>query len=894
MNEKDMQVKEPIRAHFDVVGMTCASCSARVGKAASSVAGVSDARVNLLKNTMEIDFDGKNSTVQAVEDAVKQAGYEAHVSDAAYISAAEVSADKSHSLTQDELVSRRKYELIVSLAAAIPLFYLAMGPMMGLPLPFGLGRESSRMVLALLQFMLCIPIFAANAHYFVSGTRSLLHGSPNMDTLVAIGAGSALLASGVGLFIMGAALGVQDMHAAHSAYHQMYFDSAGMILALIDVGKYFEVRAKGKTKDAIERLMDLSPKVSLRKNADGTTTEIATKDIQTGDVLIVRQGDAVPVDGRVVAGSGAVDESALTGEPIPRDVAVGESVVGATHVVSGYLEIEATAVGDTTVLASIIKLVDEATSTKAPIERVADTIASIFVPIVLGIAALTFVFWFVVAAPLDFGQALTHTIAVLVISCPCALGLATPTAIMVGCGVGAQRGILIKSAEALELAAHSDYVAFDKTGTITQGRPTTDELIYNPEELQSAYAKLGVMRRARALEATSAHPLAKALLDYFEGEIARLEEVVHSSSNASQAQVQIVPAKHLVEPQFEDVEQVQGGGLIARVDGNEVLIGNARLMGEKNISLAALEGETKRLEASAHTVLYVAENGALMACVAVRDEIKADAAATLAAIHAQGAKTLMLTGDAEAPAAYVAKQVGASEYQAALLPKDKELRIRDLVSAGKKVTFVGDGINDAPALARATVGIAVGAGTDIAMSAADIVLMKSDLSDVANALDLSRATLTNIKENLFWALIYNVVCIPIAAGVLTPLGITLSPMIAAAAMGFSSVFVVSNALRLRFWKPSFTPQHEVKHTHLHTSDESEEEMSHKTLHVEGMSCAHCVAHVTEALEGVRGVKSANVDLESKTAVVEAGLLVSDDKLIKAVEDAGYKAEVVAS
>ena len=848
---------------FDITGMTCAACSARVQKAAGEVAGVTDANVNLLKNTMELTYEGDAATIDAVCAAIDRAGYGAHPR------TAQTGAARSAVTTDvaQQAIEERRRQLIASAVLSIPLFYIAMGPMFGWPELPGLAGMEGMMANALTQLLLCLPILFINRHYFISGFKTLAHGAPNMDSLIAIGSAASAAYSIVNTYRMALALGVSDVEVAHEAMHSLYFDSAGMILTLITLGKFFEARAKGRTTGAITALMDLAPKTATIVR-DGHEQTVSADDVCVGDILVVRSGEQVPVDGVIVEGTALVDESSITGEPIPVEKTVGSKVTGATVSTSGWFTMEARAVGDDTTLSGIIRLVDEATSSKAPIQRQADAIAGIFVPVVLGIAALTFVGWLIVAH--DLSTALTHAISVLVISCPCALGLATPTAIMVGTGRGAANGILIKDAEALETACGIATVVLDKTGTITEGHPRVTDVC-----LADDVTDIELLYDMAALERRSEHPLAQAICAY-------VDEV--APDIAADAQV-------------DRFVQVAGGGLAARVEGSEVLAGNAGLMRQRAVDITSLKSQAEALADEAKTPLYIASDGQLLGLVAVADAIKPTSAAAVQRLRSMGVRTVMLTGDQQRTAAVVGRACGVDEVVAGVLPDEKEQKVRDLQAEGACVAMVGDGINDAPALARANVGIAIGAGTDIAISSADIVLMHSDLQDVATAIELSRATMRTIRQNLFWALFYNAICIPVAMGALAPLGITLNPMIGAAAMGFSSVFVVSNALRLRTWKPQEgeSKQTEVKVASADTQDkasveaEGEEDMKEKKLNVEGMMCEHCVAHVTKALEGVKGVKNVRVSLDEGTAVLDAGLLVSDKALIAAVEDAGYKA-----
>ena len=846
------------RETFDVTGMTCAACSARVGKAAGAVEGVAEANVNLLKNSMELVYDGRPETVAAVVEAVKRAGYGAAPRTAAASAAgvapvASSAAVAATTSVADAAAEERKRQLIASVIFAVPLFYVAMGPMFGWPLPPALSGHEGMMAAALTQLLLCVPILFINRHFFVSGIRALFRGVPNMDSLIAIGSGASVVWSVVCLYRMAISLGHGDVDAAHAAYHSLYFDSAGMILTLITLGKYFEARAKGRTTGAITALMNLAPKTACVLR-DGVEVTVPTESVKVGERLVVRAGESVPVDGVVVEGHALIDESAITGEPIPVEKGVGCEVTGATVSTSGWFVMEATAVGADTTLAGIIRLVDEATSSKAPIERLADRIAGIFVPVVLAIAAVTFVAWIAIFDSGNIEVALTHAISVLVISCPCALGLATPTAVMVGTGRGAANGILIKSAEALETAGAVSCVVLDKTGTVTAGAPSVTDVI-----VAEGASETELLRVAAALERKSEHPLARAICEYAD-----------AAAPGADADARV-----------EGFAQVEGGGLVAIVDDGEALAGNARLMDEGQVAHEALDACAETLSAEAKTPIYIACDGRLLGLVAVADPVKETSSEAVSRLAGMGVKTVLLTGDQERTARAVAAQVGIEDVHAGVLPNEKEAHVRALEEAGERVAMVGDGINDAPALARADVGIAIGAGTDVAIESADIVLMRSDPVDVANAIDLSRATMRTIKQNLFWALFYNAICIPVAMGVLAPFGITLNPMIGAAAMGFSSVFVVTNALRLRRWRPQGDTSNMKGSTDMVT----------KKLKVEGMMCEHCAGCVREAVEGVGGVRNIVVDLDEGTVTLEAGMLASDDKLVAAIEAAGYKAAI---
>lgn len=853
---------------FDVTGMTCAACSARVEKATRAVPGVADVAVNLLKNSMDISFDDgvePSAVTAAVEAAVDKAGYGASARVPAVANGggqgAGSRAAQARPVTDAAAEAKHvRMRLIVSAAFTIPLFYLSMGHMFGWPLPgFFLGDENV-LTFAFTQFLLLLPVVFVNFKFFCVGFKTLVHGAPNMDSLIALGSTAASAYGIYAIYKIGIALGAGDLHAAHMAAMDLYFESAAMILTLITLGKYFEARAKGKTTDAIAKLVDLAPKEAVRL-ADGVEERVPVEAVRVGDVLAVRAGEGVPVDGTLLEGSGTLDESVITGESVPVDKRPGDRVTGATLNSTGWFTMRADRVGDDTALAGIIRLVDEATSTKAPIEKIADKISGVFVPAVIVIAVVTFAVWMFGGATLEI--ALSHAISVLVISCPCALGLATPTAIMVGTGRGATNGILIKSAEALETAHDVRTVVLDKTGTVTEGAPSVTDVLAAPGASEERLLELAV-----SVEGRSEHPLARAVCAY-----ARERKVYPLL--------------------VEDFRQIPGEGVAALVDDHPSLAGNLRMMEARGIETGTFAEAARRLADEGKTPLFFAQDGELLGIVAVADTVKPSSAAALAVLKGMGIRTVMLTGDNERTAAAIQRKVGADEVIAGVLPDGKEREIRRLAEQGR-VAMVGDGINDAPALARADVGIAIGAGTDVAIESADIVLMRSDLLDVPVSIQLSRATLRNIKQNLFWALVYNAVCIPVAAGALSFMGLNLNPMIAAAAMSLSSVCVVTNALRLRGWKPDLPAAPSdapasapIDSTESDNPNEKESTME-KTLNVEGMMCQHCVAHVKRALEGVAGVEEAVVDLDAGTATAKLAHDVPEDVLAAAIVEAGYE------
>ena len=842
-----------MKCKFDVTGMTCAACQAHVEKAVNALPGVQTATVNLLANSMVAEFDENALTAQDICKAVDKAGYHAAVHGAHYAAAPQ--ADP-----MAEQIKQMKHRLIWSIVFLVPLFYLCMGHMVGLPLPGIFKGVENCMVFTLTQLVLVLPIMYLNDHYYIDGFRSLFHGSPNMDSLIAVGSSAAFLYSLWAVFMTGWALGHGDMMLAED-YHMnhLYLESVGMILTLITVGKYLETRSKGKTGDAIRALMDLAPKTALVLRG-GEEVEIPVEEVVVGDTLRVKPGGAIPVDGKVLEGSSAVDESTLTGESIPVEKQPGDKVSAATINQTGSFTMEATGVGEDTALSRIIQLVEDASASKAPIAKMADKVAGVFVPVVMTIAAVTAIIWLI--ATHQPSRALVAGVSVLVISCPCALGLATPVAIMVGTGRGAQNGTLFKSAESLEALQSVKTIVLDKTGTVTEGKPAVTDLLpaagRTEEELLCA---------AASLEALSEHPLADAIVRC-----------------ARERNIPLCPV--------EQFEAVPGKGIQGVIQGAHYAAGNTRFLRELGVQL---DDTSDALAEQGKTPLFFAENGALAGVIAVADPAKPGSLKAIQAMKELGLNVVLLTGDNRRTAEAVGRQMGSIQVIAEVLPQDKERHIAGLQSKGQKVAMVGDGINDAPALARADVGIAIGAGTDVALESADVVLMRSDLMDAVGAYELSRATLRNIKENLFWALFYNAIGIPLAAGVFYPLlGWQLNPIFGAAAMSLSSVCVVSNALRLRFFKPRHRSEQPVQAKSIETKaitteiTEGEEETMTKVLTVEGMMCEHCQARVEKALAGVKGVKSAKVDLAAKTATVEAGLLTSDKALTKAVVDAGYE------
>lgn len=827
---------------FAVTGMTCAACSAHVEKAVSRLSGVQSAPVNLMLGSMTVTYDEKAVTEGDIIAAVKAAGYGA--SPASQTDQGQLRRD------QDAALRRRKKHLIWSVVFLVPLFYLSMGHMMGLPLPQVLHTHP--LLLACLQLALVIPILILNRNYFTVGFSRLVKLSPNMDSLVAVGAAAGLVYSLIemGLLAAGQVSGMPDL----------YFESAGMILTLVTVGKYLEERSRGKTTGAISALLALAPESAVVRR-QGQELTIPTEEIVAGDTVIVRQGGRIPVDGVITDGHAAVDESAITGESLPVEKVPGDAVTSATVTSSGYLELRATRVGGDTTLSQIIRLMEEAASSKAPISRLADRISGIFVPTVMAISLTAALLWAFVGG-MDVRFCLSIAIAVLVISCPCALGLATPVAIMVGTGQAAQQGILIKSAESLELLHKVQTVVLDKTGTVTMGQPRVTDILCAPGVTEEE-----LLCVAASAEKPSEHPLAHAIVEESQ-------------------------ARHIPLCPVSGFRSVPGGGIQATLSGEAVLAGNAGYLAQNGVSLAAMEADAHRLAEDGKTPLFFAESGRLLGCVAVADVVKPDSAKAIAALRRMGRRVVLLTGDNQRTANSIARQIGVDQVIAQVLPQDKAKCVAQLQQQGQRVAMVGDGVNDAPALAQADVGLAIGAGTDIAIESADVVLMKSSLLDIPAAMDLSRAVLRNIKQNLFWAFFYNSIGIPVAAGVLYPaLHLTLNPMLAAAAMSLSSVCVVSNALRLRGWKPPVFPDQPVPTAPLpesavFQSQGKEENTVNKTIHIDGMMCTHCTGRVEKALNDLPGVE-ATVDLDSKSAAVTCTPDVSDDTLRQAVEDAGY-------
>lgn len=936
-----------MKKKFDVQGMTCSACSSHVEKAVSKLEGIKSCAVSLMTNTMLVEYNDSIINADGIIDAVKKSGYGASLIDNETGSDnAKKSERKSPIFKAEEnaLLAR----VITSIVFMIVLMYVSMGHMIGLPLPSFLSGTANAVSFALVQLLLTLPVLYINRSYFINGTKALFRRAPNMDTLIAIGSGASLIYGIVALFIMSYRLGAGDMNGVAEYYHQLYFESAVMILALVTLGKYLEGKSKRKTGEAINKLIDMSPKTA-NVIRDGVEMVIPSENLVLGDIVAVRPGEAISADGTIIEGDTFVDESAITGESKPARKGIGDEVVGGTINKSGFFKLKVTRVGADTTLNKIIELVENANATKAPISKIADKISGIFVPIVIAIALIAFIVWVSVTG--DFEFAFSIAVAVLVISCPCALGLATPVAIMVGTGKGAEKGILIKSGEALELGGKIDTVALDKTGTITTGKPTVTDIIcygYDRDEL---------LRLAASAERFSEHPLAQAIVEGY-------DEVGGDYLDAS------------------DFVTIEGRGISAIIDGKKVFIGNSKLMTDNGIDIDKLIdneiindnhlngkdnddslnsnrpiGESPRkasetMSARAGTPMFIAYGDRLVGIISVSDAIREDSREAILELESLGIEVIMLTGDNEITARAIADQVGITNVVAGVLPDGKESVIRELQEKGRRVAFVGDGVNDAPSLARADVGVAIGAGTDIAVESADVVLVKNSLKDVAALIRLSRATIRNVKENLFWAFIYNTLGIPLAAGIFYPwLGWRLSPMLGALAMSLSSVCVVLNALRLKLFNPNkinrkFLHIDKISGNHQDTSDNpvndtevtidvinfdtvmpnnksdeyanSNEKCNiNKSLScdsvinaqadknnnkdnkenkdmgitievvIDGMSCGHCSARVEKALNAIDGV-SARVDLDNNTAYIENGNTVKDEEIIRAVKDAGYE------
>lgn len=963
-----------MKERYHVTGMSCSACSSHVEKAVNKLENVEKASVNLLTETMDVTYDETKITSTEIIDAVVKAGYGASVMTEGSAAGAggqstsgnagsigRPAADGKQELQQklDADARAMKWRLGISIGFLIPLMYVSMHHMLkewfGIPIPAFIVNtmhgNANAMNFALTQFLLLLPILYVNRKFFSVGFKTLAHRSPNMDSLIALGSGAALVYGIFAMYRISYGLGYGDMAVVEHYSHDLYFESSGTILTLITVGKYLESRSKGKTSEAITKLMNLAPKVAILVTEDGQEKEVPTESLQKGDIFLVKPGSLVPVDGIVLEGNSNVDEAAITGESVPVEKQAGDHVVSATVNKAGFLKCRADRVGDDTTLAQIIRLVEEASASKAPIAQLADKVAGVFVPTVMTISLITLIVWLLNGATAEF--AISTAIAVLVISCPCALGLATPVAIMVGTGVGAGNGILIKTGEALQQAKEIDTVVLDKTGTITSGKLKVEEV----GGYQSDFPADAMMQIAAALEKKSEHPLAEAVVEYAESFQLTIPEIVDFKATfgrgvegalAADFHAEKVAKKDgptavfyagkrdstadVPENSGKIAEQNPATG-IARSDadsvtfpaGTKFYVGNLAFLQEKNITLpqGAAEG-LNRMADEGMTPLLVAQEGRFLGIIGVSDTVKATSYEAINAWEKMGVRVIMLTGDNRRTAEAVRQKLGISEVVAEVLPQDKEKKVSELKAQGHKVAMIGDGINDAPALAAADVGMAIGAGTDVAMESADIILMKNDLRDAVTAMKLSRAVIRNIKENLFWAFFYNCIGIPLAAGVLYPaFQIRLNPMFGAAAMSLSSIFVVGNALRLRGFKSGFTPlkkgtpevtHKEIKITHATAEEEQcilktpakqnnrqdvkqEKERTNtmtKVISIEGMMCNHCTGTVQKALEAVEGVKAVTMSLEQKNATVELASDVADEVLIRAVTDAGYEVKGVTA
>ena len=843
---------------FNITGMTCSACSAHVEKAVGKLEGVRAADVSLMTNSMVAEYDETILSPEEIIQAVIQSGYGAALPQ----KAGERAATPQEDVVGKELASMKR-RLVWSFVFLLPLFYISMGHMMGAPLPGVLLGHENAVAFGLTQLLLTLPIMYINDKYYKVGFKTLWNRAPNMDSLIAVGSAAAVVYGVFAIYQMGYGLGHGDMERVAKYHMDLYFESAGMILTLVTLGKFLETRSKGRTGEAITRLMDLAPKTATVLR-DGAEVELPVEEVQVGDRVVVRPGQSIPVDGVIVEGQSAVDESALTGESLPVDKGPGDRVAAASINKSGFFTFEASRVGEDTTLAQMIRLVEEASASKAPIAKLADKVSGIFVPVVMGIALISALAWLVTGHGVT--QALTAGVAVLVISCPCALGLATPVAIMVGTGKGAENGILIKSAESLETLHTIDTVVLDKTGTLTQGRPVVTDILAQREDT--------LLALAASLEAPSEHPLATAILE-----------------ESRKRNLSLTPVSGF--------EAVHGRGARAILDGRTYLGGNRAMMEEAGIAPGSLTVQADELAAQGKTPLYFGDetNKKLLGIIAVADTPKPSSKDAVAAFQELGLEVVMLTGDNQRTAEAIGRELGVTQVMAEVLPQDKERKIASLQAEGRKVAMVGDGINDAPALARADVGLAIGAGTDVAIESADIVLMKSDLLDVAAAVELSRATIRNIKENLFWAFFYNALCIPLAAGVFyAALGWQLNPMFAAAAMSLSSVTVVTNALRLRFFKSKHRSDAPAEvpcggSCPLELKDKPNQggnNIMNKTMKIEGMMCAHCTGRVEKALAAIDGVSAVEMSLEGKSATLTLSKEVDNQVLTDAVTQAGYE------
>ncbi len=870
-----------MKQKYDVKGMTCSACQSAVYRAVSKIDSVSDVNVNLMTNTMSVVYDETKLNDNDIIQVVKNAGYDASLQNA------KAETKNSTSDVWEEQLKSMKLRLKISIPLTILLMYVSMGHMINMPLPDFLTDTKGAVNFAFTQFLIALPVVIINGSYFTKGFKTLIKRSPNMDSLIAVGSSSSMIYGIFAIYKMSYSLGIGDLNTLHHYHHNLYFESAVMILTLITLGKYFETKSKRKTNEAITSLLDLRPQFA-HLVSDDTIKDVSVDDVVVGNILQIKSGESIPVDGIIISGNANIDESAITGESIPVEKSIGDKVIGATINKSGAFEIKVISTGSDTVLSKIIELVKDANATKAPIESMADKIAGVFVPIVMLLAVLTFIVW--KALGYDFEFALNLAISVLVISCPCALGLATPVAIMVGSGKGAQNGLLFKNAESLELMQGLDTIVFDKTGTLTQGNPAVTDIILLQDFDQKEFLTL-----ALSLESNSQQPLAQAIVNYSK----------NFSSNKK----------------VSSFEEISGRGVKGIIDEKSIIAGNIQFMNENNIDTDFFTKYSAQLQEQGKTPVFFAIDNKPASIIAIADIIKNTSKSAIDELKSLNIKTVMLTGDNKKTANYIAENLGIDECYSEVMPDQKDEIITNLKNQGKTVGMVGDGINDSPALARADVGIAVGAGTDIAIESADVVLMKSDLQDVVTAIKLSKQTLKNIKENLFWAFFYNILCIPLAMGIFYPaFKLSLNPMIGSLAMSFSSVFVVSNALRLRNFKADkkveyvkeqisldvnvilinnneISERYTVKGTEkINNADNSAENIINtsksevnkmkKIMYIEGMTCKHCKARVEKVLNELNGV-TATVNLEEKTAVLEMDDNVDNDILKNTVEDAGY-------
>ena len=838
------------KVKFDVTGMTCSSCSAHVDKAVRKLDGVKDVNVNLLSNNMMVEYDEQDVNDDKIIKAVVEVGYGASV-----VGDKRDKKKEEHKDLQKENIKSMKKRLIISICFLIPLMYIAMHHMLkewfGLPVPQIVknlfhGSENA-LIFGFTQFLLLLPIIYVNRNYFIVGFKRLFKGTPNMDSLIAMGSSAATIYGIFAIYMIGYGLGHNQMDLVNRYSSDIYFESAGTILTLITVGKYLETKSKGKTSDAISKLVNLAPKTATVIR-DGKEVEVELEDIIVGDVIAIKPGGSVPVDGVIIEGTSSVDQSSITGESIPVQKTVGDQIVSGTINKNGYLKMKATKVGDNTTLSQIIKLVEEASNSKAPISKIADKVSGVFVPVVIIIAIITTIVWLLTGQSFEF--ALTMGIAVLVISCPCALGLATPVAIMVGTGKGAENGILIKSAESLELLHLVDIVVLDKTGTVTEGKPKVTDIISKIDEKE-------LLKIAGSLEKSSEHPLAEAILE-----------------KANEEKIDLIEVK--------DFEAVSGRGVKGKIEGKEYFGGNIAFMEENKIDISDISSEKDKILKDGKTVLYFSDESKIIGMIAVADPIKETSYQAIKELKKKNIEVAMITGDNKVVAETIGKKLVIDKVIAEVLPQDKEKEVAKLQESGKKVAFVGDGINDSPAITKADVGIAIGSGTDIAIESADVVLIKNSLLDVDTAISLSRSVIRNIKMNLFWAFFYNSIGIPIACGIFYPIwGLKLNPMIGAAAMSFSSVCVVTNALRLRKFK--------AQNNNIKLEEENVKmEKFVKEVSVEGMQCNHCKMTVEKALGALEGVEKVEVSLENKNAVIESTKEVDNQKIKDAITEAGFE------